>query len=167
MRLLLANRLKGAYFALILSPILMAAQCENTDDSVDLLTIEYVVAAVSNCSNPTAITLSPWNCASEESNQMVYDADSAMFLTGPTFSGHPNLECHIPSQTSGIAVWGNSWFLSNTTDPPPGYLPKFLFQHPFSNSQTPFTSYSAGDILICAKGGGFNNGGSYQIITAN
>ena len=167
MRLLLANRLKGAYFVLILSPFLMTAQCEKTDDSVDLLTVEYVVAAVSNCSKPTAITLSPWNCASEESNQMVYDADSAMFLTGPTFSGHPNLECRLPGQTRAVTASRNSWFLSETTDPPPGYIPKFLFQHPSSNTPDPFTAYSSGDILICATGGAFAYSGKYQIITAN
>ncbi|MCB1168622.1 MAG: hypothetical protein KDK33_20875, partial [Leptospiraceae bacterium] len=70
--------------------------------------------------------------------------------------------------------------LSETTSPPPGYAPLFLFEHEtvfsggFDVGVTQFTSYSSGDILICVCSNSGRCGptdtkgsGLYQIIQAN
>ncbi|MCB1168110.1 MAG: hypothetical protein KDK33_18275, partial [Leptospiraceae bacterium] len=109
---LLDTRIRAARAALFFASIFLTASCGPPDEEIDLLTNEYIVSAISNCSKPTAITLSPWNCASEKSSNMIYDADADAFLTGATFSGHPNLECRLPGQTRAVTASRNSWFLS-------------------------------------------------------
>ena len=180
MRLLLANALMATVMMASCLPNLWP---EESDDSPDLLTIEYLLRIAELCGQPTSISLSGPDtaaCAYGISNSMIYDSDASNYLTGSTFSGHPNLECRIPGSTSNLSAAYNSWYLSDSANPPQGYAPVFLFQHEliFSGGNysgvTQFSSYSSGDILICVCSPNGSCGatdtkasGLYQIIQAN
>ena len=150
---------------------------DESEDSPDMLTLEMLFNYVDRCSQPTSLFFGG-NCSYAKSNEMVYNSDTSTFLTGSTFSGHPNLECRYPGSTHISSASYNKWFLSETEDPPQGYAPRFLFEHKtiyaggYDAGVTQFTSYSSGDILICLCDSMYGctadhkNTGTYQIITA-
>ena len=177
MRLLLANALMATVMMASCLPNLWP---EESDDSPDLLTIEYLLRIADLCGQPTSIVLSAPSsapCAYGISNNLIYNSDTTTYLTGSNFSGHPNLECRTPGSSSVSSATRNSWFSSETTNPPQGYAPVFLFEHSTvysggtSIGVTQFSAYSSGDILICVcahyGGCGSTHGGLYQIIQAN